>query len=350
MDDWEKSENLIFPCETNGRCLACAEYGRCTRAERAAFGREELHKLRHTIWYKCRHKNRPAYCSVCPRYKDCVSERGLPYKRYERKNVVINVFPDSEKIEVVYYKRPFLHLEESENLDDVARQRMLRLNEQGVYEPIGDDFSVQALQRSIRNATKRSKDTFYGFALANDWEYFVTLTFSPEVVDRHDDLAVKALYSDFQRWCKRKSPDVKMLMVPERHKDGAIHFHGLISEIRFDLVPAVDPHTKKPLFSACGSPLFSIRDWKYGISTLAVIPKEDNCKKVVNYMEKYIAKDGNIGYGQKRFYRTRNLLFKNKSIYYCAGTDLDALVLELGLEPVKDNDKLIIYRKKEGHI
>lgn len=263
------------------------------------------------------------------------------------KNVVINVYPDSNKIEVLRYKKPFRHLVEAENLDPVNRQRLLEKNVKGEYEPVSDDFTIQALQRSIRSASKRSKDNFYGYAQANDWEYFVTLTFSPEVVNRYNDMAVIHLWSNFQNWCKHKYKDCKMLMIPERHKDGALHFHGLMSDIRFNLIPAIDPHTEKPLYSKTGAPLFSIKDWTNGFSTLAIIPKEDNYRRVVNYMEKYISKDGNIGYNQKRFFRTRNLLFKNKSILLYDDCEFEDFIKSLGLEEVKDSDKMTVYRKKE---
>jgi hypothetical protein len=73
-----------------------------------------------------------------------------------------------------------------------------------------------------------------------------------------------------------------------------------------------------------------------------------NREAVVNYMEKYVAKDGNIEYCKKRFYRTQNLDFKNKSIvYFEDGSDCDRFIQSLGLETVKDNDKLTVYRKSK---
>jgi hypothetical protein len=100
--------------------------------------------------------------------------------------------------------------------------------------------------------------------------------------------------------------------------------------------------------SGSGIPLLRIKDWKNGIATLAVLPKDGNYAAVVNYMEKYISKEGNIGYCQKRYYRTRNLDFKNKSIIYANADELDELVQSLGLEAVKDNDKMTVYRKKQN--
>lgn len=342
----EEYEYLQVPCPYNGRCLACEEYARCRLRERQTFLASEKERLQGTLWWRCPDKNVVSKCAVCPDFKQCRVERGLPFRSYSMRNVVINVHQNGE-VELLQYKRPFYYLDDCANLDmeDVDRQRMLRKVRDGIYEPVDDSFTVADLQRSIRNAGKRSKDTFFGYAKNNDWEYFITLTFSPEIVDRYDDNAVKALYSEFQRWCVRRSPDVKMLMVPERHKDGAIHLHGLVSDIAFDIELYLDKHGKQ-VYSKCGSPLFRIKNWKNGLSTLAIIPPEDNYARVCSYIQKYISKEGNIGYNSKRFYHTRNLNFKNKGIYFCGDDELEELILSLGLTPFKDNDKMTVYRKE----
>lgn len=320
-------------------CTGCDRYDECRWASMSETYRNCVYRTRKTF-------NPDNYCATCPNYRKCRSERGLPFKSYSKRNVVINVYPDSNYTEIVYYKDPFIYLEDSGNLDPVERQRMMRKNENGEYVPVNDDFTISALQRSIRNASKRSKDSFYGYAQANDWAYFFTLTFSPEVVNRYDDNAVKALWSDFERWCKRRSPDVKILAVPERHKDGALHFHGFMSENQsITLTPFVDEKTGKQKTCAFGSPLWNIKEWTNGFSSLAIIPPENNYARVANYVMKYISKDGNIGYNQKRFYRTRNLNFKNKSLFICDPDEIEDMAAELGLVPIKENDRIVVFRK-----
>lgn len=346
-------ESVLAKCEFNKNCLQCRFFDFCKLDFCNYFKSLNYVWLKDTVFYKCKHKNDDKICFECPQKKECTVSRGLPYRKTAKKNVIINVFPDGDKIEVLYYKAGFDHLEDSENLEPVERGLMLQKNADGVYIPVSDDFIISGLQRSIRNANKRSLDSFYGFAKANDWEYFFTLTVSPKYADRYDDGEVKELWRSFQRFCARRSPDVKILCVPERHKRdkehprGALHFHGLMSKSRLDLVPAVDVRTGEPLFSKTGAPLLSIKNWRYGLNTLAVIPKEDNYEAVCNYIQKYVTKSGNIGYCQKRYYRTRNLLFKNKSIYYCSDGELADLVEQLNLVPFKDNDKLTVFRKRK---
>lgn len=272
------------------------------------------------------------------------------YRVFTPANYVVNVYPYD--VEVVYYKKGFNHLVDCGNLEYIDRERLLEKNDRGIYVPVRDDFTVSDLQRSIRNSSKRALDSFYGYAKSNDWEYFVTLTFSPETVNRYDFNAVGELYSEFQRWCKRKNPDVKMLIVPEFHKkenenyEKALHFHGLISGINFNIRPFNDPHTKKPVYTKNGDPLFEILDWKYGLATLAVIPPDDNYNRVVSYLQKYVTKEGNIGYCKKRYYRTRNLDFKNKYIGYADDETLQDMLQDFQLEKYKENSKMIVYRRK----
>lgn len=173
----EEYEYLQIACSENGRCLSCERYGKCKLREKADFERREREKLKTTVWWQCRHKNVESECAVCSNYKQCVTERGLPFRLYALRNVVINIHKNGE-VELLQYKRPFHYLEECADLDreDIDRQRMLKKVRDGVYEPVSDDFTISALQRSIRNAGKRSKDTFMGYAKNNDWEYFITVT------------------------------------------------------------------------------------------------------------------------------------------------------------------------------
>ena len=78
---------------------------------------------------------------------------------------------------------------------------------------------------------KRTKKKVYDYAKSNEWEWFVTFTFSPDKVNRYDyDECTKYLSKWFNN-LKRSSPALSYLVVPEQHKDGAYHFHGLFSGI-----------------------------------------------------------------------------------------------------------------------
>ncbi|WP_313162545.1 hypothetical protein [Sedimentibacter sp.] len=87
------------------------------------------------------------------------------------------------------------------------------------------------------NHIARVKTKVRDYAFCNEWEYFVTFTFSDQNIDRYDLKEVKKRMGKFfNNYKNRKNPDFCYLLVPEFHQDGAIHFHGLVKGIRdFDL-------------------------------------------------------------------------------------------------------------------
>ena len=83
----------------------------------------------------------------------------------------------------------------------------------------------------------RSKRTVIDYGMNNDWDFFVTITFDGNKVDRYNAPAVlrklQNALKDFRRFY---DCDFAYVLVPERHADGAIHFHGLFKIGRTDLV------------------------------------------------------------------------------------------------------------------
>ena len=73
----------------------------------------------------------------------------------------------------------------------------------------------------MRRAASKLRD----IALCNDFRYFVTLTLDPAKIDRHD---MDALVRVLNRWADNRvrRHGLRYVLVPERHKDGAIHLHG----------------------------------------------------------------------------------------------------------------------------
>ena len=86
-------------------------------------------------------------------------------------------------------------------------------------------------------------DLAYANGCVKPWEYFVTLTF--------DDKFVECSYSHekvtnyLTRWLnnqKHQNPSMRYLLVPELHKSGRIHFHGIFSDVpNWILTPGINP-------------------------------------------------------------------------------------------------------------
>lgn len=96
------------------------------------------------------------------------------------------------------------------------------------YELPSDEEIERKKEESLRCSVSRSRNKIFRIALSGKFKYFATFTFNPSFVNRYsyDDCC-----SILQGWLHRLV-GVQYLVVPEFHKDGAIHFHGLFSDIQ----------------------------------------------------------------------------------------------------------------------
>lgn len=160
-------------------------------------------------------------------------------------------------------------------------------------------FQESNLERSIR----KTKTTITDYVLANNFQIFATFTFSPKKVDRFD---IDACKRKLKRWLDRqreKDSNLKYVVVPERHKNGAIHFHGLFENI--------DSFTlKKTKIRQENRDVFTMRDWRFGYSNVKLI--DSNRLKVAAYITKYITKDMIIIENKRRYWSSHNLALPEK--------------------------------------
>lgn len=142
-------------------------------------------------------------------------------------------------------------------------------------EVLSTDEIIARKRRSVISSTNRSKTMLYNYARSNEWDYFITLTFNKDKIDRYDYKVVSQAVRKWLDNTKRKyAPNLKYLLVPELHtlKKGettpAWHFHGLISntgDIKF--TRAIDPHTNKEMFTDSEIPIFNFKSYKLGFTT-----------------------------------------------------------------------------------
>jgi len=149
----------------------------------------------------------------------------------------------------------------------------------------------------LRNNISRAKSRVFEYAMANDFEYFITLTIDSDLLDRYDiDGYIKKLGQFIRDYRKKYSVDIQYLLVPERHKDGAWHIHGLIKGI-----------PKEHLVINANGYL----DWKkyvekFGYCSIDAIRDKEAVSK---YITKYISKSFDKGKGVTE---------KEKKMYYCS--------------------------------
>lgn len=130
-------------------------------------------------------------------------------------------------------------------------------------------------------ALRRARAQVRELALANDLGLFVTLTLDGSVIDRYDMAAItKKLNVWLDNQVRRRG--LAYVLVPERHKDGAIHFHGLFN----DALEVVDSgHTDKECHA-----IFNLPRWSLGFTT--AIRLYGDREKAIGYVTKYIGKQG----------------------------------------------------------
>ena len=184
------------------------------------------------------------------------------------------------------------------------------------------------MERSMRRARAKLRR----LALANEFEYFVTLTLDPAKIDRYDGAAVtKAL----GRWADNmvRRHGLRYILVPEQHKDGAFHFHGFMAGLG---LRAEDSGVEWD-----GRPVYNLPQWSLGFTTAQRLYGDYHA--AVGYCCKYIGKQQ----GQRplgRWYYSGGALKEPTKLY----ADLDYRDVENAVEFSIPGAKMKVSRQKGG--
>lgn len=215
----------------------------------------------------------------------------------------------------------------------------------------GDD-----MLRSMR----RARANLRRLALANDFRYFVTLTLDKERIDRFDGKAVTKALS---QWCDNmvRRHGLRYILVPERHKDGAFHFHGFFAGEGLEVVDSGTismagwEHPRRPQSEAerdqwlaeGGHIVYNLPQWTLGFTTALELYGEYTA--AVGYCCKYIGKQQ----GQRplgRWYYSGGALAKPEKIY--AALDFRGLAEDYQSDAIEfeipGSKLLVIHTKQEG--
>lgn len=159
-------------------------------------------------------------------------------------------------------------------------------------------ITISQNDESLSVSVRRTRRTIQDYVHCNDFNLFVTITFSPKKVNRYD---LDMCYIKMQSWLerqRRKSRDFRYLIVPEKHKDGAIHFHALVADAPFSM--------KKTNVIQNNRRVYNITSFRYGFTNAQFVDDDDK-QKVANYIAKYITKDMVLISNRKRYWSSRNL-------------------------------------------
>lgn len=155
------------------------------------------------------------------------------------------------------------------------------------------------VQDFLQKSIDRTHSIIRDYILCNDFKWFITLTISPDVCDRLDDKSVqKALKYYFDNI--RRHNSIEYILVPERHKNGALHFHGLIN------IPDEYPLEATRKRDSAGRPRY--QDPKalkiLGFNDWTQIGSKEALSQ---YVRKYITKNLITSPNKKRVFASRNL-------------------------------------------
>lgn len=183
--------------------------------------------------------------------------------------------------------------------------------------------------RSMRRARAKLRR----LALSNEFEYFVTLTLDQTRIDRYDPKVItKALNTWTDNMVRRNG--LRYILVPELHRDGALHFHGFFAG---ENLPVVDSGHK----DTCGETVYNLPQWKYGFST--AIRLRGEYPRAVAYVCKYIGKQN----GQRpmgRWYYSGGKLQEPRKIF--GDTDWDQMTSnDDGIEFQLPNAKMYVIHR-----
>lgn len=178
----------------------------------------------------------------------------------------------------------------------------------------GSELDSKEKKIKVRyQSAQRAKRKIRYYILANDFNLFWTLTFDDKKVNaKNYEYAIKSLKA-WLKYMREKFGKFDFIFVPELHKSGRIHFHGLTREFAPPLTRALNPKTGR-LIKEKGRQIYNAPVWNKGFSTVSYIHSK---KKTASYITKYISKaliESPIGFHQPKYFPSRGL--KLPSISY----------------------------------
>ena len=139
-------------------------------------------------------------------------------------------------VEIRKYSSPVNAIYTGETTIEPVYKKPKKRESQKEYNPFTDEMerlpTFEESERSARNSLNRTKQNIYKYSRQANWEYFITLTFDGAKVDRYDfDICMSKANVWFMNQRRLHASEIKYLFVPEQHKDGAWHIHGVICDI-----------------------------------------------------------------------------------------------------------------------
>lgn len=188
----------------------------------------------------------------------------------------------------------------------------------------GKEYKAPDPIRSRKVSLQRSVSKLYDLVHANVWEYFFTLTLDPKKVDRYDYNACADSIHHFTDLLYRD--DCLYIIVPERHDDGAWHYHGLLTNCN-------NLHLHVNEFG-----YLEFSKYNYGYCSCSHV---GDSARAANYIMKYLIKGYDyldIPKGKKRYWASRGLNLPVEDHEYMSEDEILELLNNSYYNKIIDND------------
>ena len=228
----------------------------------------------------------------------------------ENKSITYNLFSTERKYKkdtlVSFYFKSSKQIIKKYSPIDIDGER-LKLNK--ITGEISN-YKRKEVEQSRRCSLDRTTILMNTLLNMNDFDWFWTLTFDREKIDRTNEEAVFNCYKKYIHNLTRKYPGIKYMTFPERHEDNCFHFHMLVAGITPKQMGLVNSGkvcchwaTKKggiasreyfektkckyQLKDTDGETIYNITTFAYGFTTVSRIVSRERCN---SYVKKYVEK------------------------------------------------------------
>lgn len=189
---------------------------------------------------------------------------------------------------------------------------------------------IQCDDDNARRSIGRTRTSIKDIAYAGTWELFITITFDKQKVDRYNFDEIQVKYSKLLENLKRRHiPDLEYVMVPERHKDGAYHFHALFRGCGgLVLEPARNPQGR--LIKSKGQQVYNMPQFNLGHNTATYVVDSG---KAASYLVKYITKDliSDLK-GRKKYWATKGIKKVESEKGYQENEGMEKTIFDLQMQ------------------
>lgn len=161
------------------------------------------------------------------------------------------------------------------------------------FSPIIPEFqsirkkSVEEMERRAMQQAYRVRKKIRYYILSNSFDLFFTLTFDDSKIDATNYQEARRAVVAWLKYQRERYGKFGYIFIPELHKSGRIHFHGVTQEFEPVLKEARHPKTKR-LIKKNGKQIYNTDNWKKGFSTVSEISDE---QKTASYITKYLTKE-----------------------------------------------------------